>query len=105
MLARCNILLDELVIIIIIIIIIMIITAVGLRLSDEAIRIAVAHRLGCKACEPHTCVCGKAVNGLGCMDSPAAEAPQDNNVTAISTTSCGEQLNGYRSRQSRNQLV
>jgi len=27
------------------------ITAVGLRLSDEAIRIAVAHRLGCKACE------------------------------------------------------
>ena len=38
------------------------ITAVGLRLSDEAIRIAVAHRLGCKACEPHTCVCGKMVN-------------------------------------------
>jgi len=32
------------------------ITAVGLRLSDEAIRMAVAHRLGCKACEPHTCM-------------------------------------------------
>ena len=32
------------------------ITAVGLRLSDEAVRIAVAHRLGCKACEPHTCM-------------------------------------------------
>ena len=31
-------------------------TAVGLRLSDEGIRVAVAHRLGCKACEPHTCV-------------------------------------------------
>ena len=29
------------------------ITAVGLRLSDEAIRVAVAHRLGSKACEPH----------------------------------------------------
>jgi len=27
---------------------------VGLRQSDEAVRIAVAHRLGCKACEPHT---------------------------------------------------
>ena len=32
------------------------ITAVGLRLSDEAIRVAVAHRLGSKACEPHTCM-------------------------------------------------
>jgi len=32
------------------------ITAVGLRLSYEAVRIAVAHRLGCKACEPHTCM-------------------------------------------------
>jgi len=41
------------------------ITAVGLRLSDEAIRIAVAHRLGCKACEPHTCVCGKPVDARG----------------------------------------
>jgi len=37
------------------------ITAVGLRLSDEAIRLAVAHRLGCKACEPHTCACVKPV--------------------------------------------
>jgi len=41
------------------------ITAVGLRLSDEAIRVAVAHRLGSKACEPHTCVCGKAVDARG----------------------------------------
>jgi len=41
------------------------ITAVGLRLSDEAIRVAVAHRLGSKACEPHTCVCGKVVDARG----------------------------------------
>ena len=41
------------------------ITAVGLRLSDEAIRVAVAHRLGSKACDPHTCVCGKAVDARG----------------------------------------
>ena len=41
------------------------ITAVALRLSDEAIRVAVAHRLGSKACEPHTCVCGKAVDARG----------------------------------------
>ena len=24
-----------------------------------------AHRLGCKACEPHTCICGKMVNARG----------------------------------------
>jgi len=41
------------------------ITAVGLRLSDEAIRVAVAHRLGSKSCEPHTCVCGKAEDARG----------------------------------------
>ena len=50
------------------------ITAVGLRLSDEAVRVAVAHRLGSKACEPHTCVCGKSVDarglhGLACRKS------------------------------------
>jgi len=41
------------------------ITAVGLRLTDEEIRVAVAHRLPCKACEPHTCGCGKAVDARG----------------------------------------
>jgi len=41
------------------------IASVGLRLSDEAVRVAVAHRLGCKACVPHTCVCGKAVSARG----------------------------------------
>ena len=44
------------------------ITAVGLRLSDEAVRVAVAHRLGSLkpvTCEPHTCVCGKAVDACG----------------------------------------
>jgi len=41
------------------------ITSVGLRLSDEEVRIAVAHRLGCRACEPHKCVCGKLVDARG----------------------------------------
>jgi len=41
------------------------ITAVGLRLSDEAVRVAVAQGLGSKICEPHTCVCGKAVDTRG----------------------------------------
>ena len=30
-----------------------------------AVRVAVAYRLGCKACEPHTCPCGKAVDARG----------------------------------------
>jgi len=37
------------------------IASVGLKLYDEAVRVAVAHRLGCRACEPHTCACGKNV--------------------------------------------
>jgi len=50
------------------------ITSVSLRLSDEQLRISVAHRLGCKACEPHTCDCGKVVDarglhGLACRKS------------------------------------
>ena len=36
------------------------------QLSDEATRIAVAHRLGCRACESHdVCVCGKTVDTRG----------------------------------------
>jgi len=37
----------------------------GLRLDDEAIRVAVGLRLGTSLCEPHTCICGTAVNVLG----------------------------------------
>jgi len=59
------------------------ITAVGLRLSDEAVRVAVAHRLGSKACEPHTFVCGKAVDARRLHGYPAAEALPDNSVTVI----------------------
>ena len=62
------------------------ITAVGLTLSDEAVRVAVAHRLSSKACESHTCVCGKAVDarglrGLSCHRS-APRLP-DNNVSHL----------------------
>jgi len=39
-------------------IIIIIIASIGLRLSDVAVRLAVAQGLGCKAYEPHTCICG-----------------------------------------------
>jgi len=41
------------------------IASIGLRLSDEAVRLAVAQRLGCKACESHACICGKPVDARG----------------------------------------
>ena len=41
------------------------ITACGLRLDDEAIRVAVGLRLGAKLCEPHACPCGAMTNELG----------------------------------------
>ena len=50
------------------------ITAVGLRLSDEAIRVIIGYRLGSVTCQPHTCICGSKVNarglhGLSCRKS------------------------------------
>ena len=50
------------------------ITVVGLRLSDEAIRVAVDHRLRSTTCQSNTCICGAAVNpkvlhGLSCRKS------------------------------------
>ena len=50
------------------------ITSVGLRLSDETIRVAVRYRFGSPTCDPHTCVCGGQVDardlhGLACKKS------------------------------------
>jgi len=41
------------------------IAAVGLRLSNEAIRVAVGMRLGFNLCEPHQCQCGAVVDARG----------------------------------------
>jgi len=46
----------------------------GLRLDDEAVRVAVGLRLGSKICEPHQCPCGSNVDsngthGLACRRS------------------------------------
>jgi hypothetical protein len=41
------------------------ITAIGLRMSNEAIRIAAGLRLGSSLCVPHTCRCGAQVNARG----------------------------------------
>src|SRR5688572_15537800 len=40
-------------------------TAHDLRLSDEAVRVAVGLRLGLAICEPHTCACGAPVSSRG----------------------------------------
>jgi hypothetical protein len=41
------------------------VTSCDLRLSNEAIRVAVGLRLGIKICEAHTCPCGQFVDVLG----------------------------------------
>ena len=41
------------------------ISAVGLRLDNEMIRVSVGLRLGVKICEPHTCPCQKMVDARG----------------------------------------
>ena len=55
------------------------ITAIGLRLSDEAIRVAVRFRLGCITCQPHICICGamidaRGLRGLSCRKSGPRQA-------------------------------
>jgi len=41
------------------------ISACGLHLEDNAIRVAVGLRLGSAICETHTCPCGATVDSLG----------------------------------------
>jgi len=50
------------------------ITAIGLRMSNETIRVAVGTRLGTRLCEPHKCSCGtfvdvRGLHGLSCRRS------------------------------------
>jgi hypothetical protein len=39
--------------------------ACGLRLDDEAVRVAIGLRLGVELCQPHDCPCGKIVDARG----------------------------------------
>ena len=49
-------------------------SAVGTRLDDTSLRIAVSLRLGASTCAPHTCICGaevdcSGIHGLACRKS------------------------------------
>jgi hypothetical protein len=55
------------------------ITACGLRLDNEAIRVAVGLRLGASLCHPHPCPCGvlvdaRGIHGLSCKRSAGRQA-------------------------------
>ena len=55
------------------------ISACGLRLDDDTIRIAVGLRLGADICEPHTCPCGtfvdsRGTHGLSCRSSAGRQS-------------------------------
>ena len=55
------------------------ISACGLRMSDEEVRIAVCLRLGCNTGLPHTCRCGvnvdnSGIHGLSCRRSAGRQA-------------------------------
>jgi len=55
------------------------ISSCGLRLDDEAVRVAVGLRLGAKLCQPHVCPCGSDVDpegthGLACRRSAGRTA-------------------------------
>ena len=41
------------------------ISSCGLRLNDDAVRVAVGLRVGARLCEPHKCICGADVDALG----------------------------------------
>jgi hypothetical protein len=51
------------------------ITSCGLRLDNEAVRIAVTLRLGMNVCVPHTCRCGSQVDASGFHGLVCKKAP------------------------------
>ena len=63
-------------------------SSIGLRMSDDVVRVALGLRLGSKLCEPHTCHCGvrvspAGIHGLSCKKSTGRHPRHDllNDVT------------------------
>ena len=72
------------------------VTSCGLRLTDEAVRVAVALHLGCSVCVAHTCRCGALVDAQGIHGSVCKQAPSKiarhqaiNDVIARAITAAG----------------
>jgi len=51
------------------------IASCGLKLDDEAVRVAVGLRLGFDLCEPHQCQCGSVVDARGLHSFVCKRAP------------------------------
>jgi len=76
------------------------VTFCGLRLTDKAVRVAVALRLGCSVCVAHTCRCGALVDAQGIHGSVCKQAPSKiathqaiNDVIARAITAAGVPVN------------
>jgi len=72
------------------------VSSCGLRLADEAVRVAVALRLGVSVCIAHTCRCGavadvQGLHSLVCKQAPSKAARHQaiNDVIARAVTSAG----------------
>ena len=72
------------------------VTSCGLRLTDEAVHVAVALRLGCSVCVAHTCRCRALVDAQGIHGSVCKQAPSKiarhqaiNDVIARAITAAG----------------
>jgi len=72
------------------------ITSCGLRLDDEAVRVAVSLRLGSNLCVPHSCRCGALVDAMGlhcfvCKRSPGRTSRHHalNDIVARAFASAG----------------
>jgi len=72
------------------------VSSCGLKLTDDAVRVAVSLRLGCSVCVPHTCRCGaladaQGLHGLTCKQAPSKAVRHNaiNDVIARALSSAG----------------
>ena len=72
------------------------VTSCGLRLTDKAVRVAVALCLGCSVCVAHTCRCGALVDAQGihalvCKQAPSKIARHQaiNDIITCAITAAG----------------
>ena len=75
------------------------ISSIGLRLSNEAIHVAVGHRLRTNTCQPHECPCDKQVDARGLHSSLVGKQLPDSSgtLTLTLTRSNQESVGLFRS--------